>query len=73
MQILTLIQSDHGPVSTMVIFALNNALLFGLMGMVDVLALCGLNFVQAKRNSTVKWKPKVIIAIVRTCIRWKNQ
>jgi transcriptional regulator GlxA family with amidase domain len=51
--------------TTIVILSVNNALPSGLMGMLDVLALSSLHFVQESRDtdiSKVAWNPKVILA-----------
>ena len=51
--------------TTIVILAINNALPSGLMGINDLLALSGLNFVQKSEDrapSRIEWKPKVILA-----------
>jgi transcriptional regulator GlxA family with amidase domain len=51
--------------TTIVILSINDALPSGLMGINDLLALSGLNFVQKSDDnalSTIEWKPKVIFA-----------
>lgn len=51
--------------STIVIVALDNALPSGLLGMVDIFSLSGLNFVQEKaneQNTKETWNPQVIMA-----------
>ena len=51
--------------TTIVILSINNALPSGLMGINDLLALSGLNFVQKPKDkalSKIDWKPKVILA-----------
>ena len=51
--------------TTIVILSLNNALPSGLMGINDLLALSSLHFVRQsedKVQSTIEWKPKVILA-----------
>jgi transcriptional regulator GlxA family with amidase domain len=51
--------------TTIVILTINNALPSALMGINDLFALSGLNFVQEskdKKNSKIGWKPKVILA-----------
>jgi transcriptional regulator GlxA family with amidase domain len=51
--------------TTIVILSINNALPSGLMGINDLLALSGLNFVhksEDKALSNIEWKPRVIFA-----------
>lgn len=51
--------------TTIVILSINNALPSALMGINDLLALSGLNFVNKsteKTHSMIEWKPRVILA-----------